>query len=234
MFIDQILGIGFLMGLIGSAHCIGMCGPLVMGLPIFEKSPFQKSISIFLYHIGKITSYALLGLMAGLFGKQLFVLNTQQHLSIIIGSIMLVYVIWVFLIHPKYTIKPFPFFQKPILSGLTQLFKSKKTSSFFVIGILNGLLPCGMVYLALGSAMATGKVANGALFMLFFGLGTVPALLMVSIGGQYMGFVFRRKLQKMLPVFIFTMGVVLILRGMNLGIPFISPQIEMGNISCHN
>ena len=234
MVVDQIFGIGFFMGLIGSAHCIGMCGPLVMSLPIFNKTPLEKTISMLLYHIGKIMSYVILGLIAGFFGKQLFVLNTQQQLSIIIGSIMIVYVVWVFLIHPKYSIKPFPFLEQPVLFGLARLFKSKKTVSFFVIGILNGLLPCGMVYLALGSAMASGTIANGALFMLFFGLGTIPALLMVALGGQYMGFVFRRKLQKMLPVFIFTMGVVLILRGMNLGIPFVSPQIEMGNISCHN
>lgn len=234
MLVDQILGIGFLMGLIGSAHCIGMCGPLVMGLPIFDKSIFRKSVAVILYHIGKLLSYTLLGVFAGLFGKQIVLINTQQHLSIIIGVIMLVYVLWVFIIHPSYRIKSLTFLQKPLLASLSQLFRSKQIYSYLLIGLLNGLLPCGMVYLALGSAMATGSIMGGALFMLFFGLGTVPSLLLVVVGGQYLGLIFRKRLQAFLPVIIFMMGVVLILRGMNLGIPFISPQITLGSISCHN
>jgi sulfite exporter TauE/SafE len=109
------------------------------------------------------------------------------------------------------------------------------TIVFILLGFLNGLLPCGMVYLALGSAMSTGKPIDAALFMALFGLGTMPALLMVAFGGQLIGFAWRRKLQVVLPVFIFGMGLMLILRGLNLGIPMISPHIETNNIViCHN
>ena len=105
-----------------------------------------------------------------------------------------------------------------------------------MIGILNGLLPCGMIYVALTSALATQNILQGGLIMTFFGIGTMPALIMVAIGGQYFGITIRKKIQNLLPIFIFTVGVLLILRGMNLGIPFISPHLGIGvdKISCHN
>lgn len=235
MQLSIVFEIGFLMGLLGSVHCIGMCGPLVMALPIAQKTNFQKWVALALYHIGKITSYALLGIVFGLLGSQFPFYIMQQNLSIFIGVAMLLYVVYVFILKPKQIVN-LNFLYKPIVNQLGKLFKHKSLATFLLIGFLNGLLPCGMVYLALTSALATQNLLNGGLFMVFFGLGTVPALLMVALGGQYMGITFRSKLQQLLPVFIFGMGVMLILRGMNLGIPYISPAIVIGNsvISCHN
>ena len=237
MSLSSVFEIGFLMGLLGSVHCIGMCGPLVMALPISHKNHFQKTIALLLYHSGKITSYALLGVLFGLFGSQFPIFGLQKNISIVTGIIMLLYVVYVFVLKPKHL-------QLGLLNGLYnyivkslgKLFKSKHIGAFFIIGMLNGLLPCGMIYLALSSAMATQHVLSGGLLMAFFGLGTVPALLMVALGGQYMNFAFRRKLQKLLPVFIFGMGLLLILRGLNLGIPYLSPIAGIGSevISCHN
>lgn len=235
MAFNQVLGIGFLMGLIGSVHCIGMCGPLTMALPFSQQKNIFKYLAMALYHIGKIISYASLGLIVGLFGKQVFVIETQQSISIIIGVLMLVYVIWVYLVKVNTRFNPLQFIQVPVLKALSSLFKNKHISVFIVLGFLNGLLPCGMVYLALGSAMSTGHPSDSAIFMAFFGLGTVPALLMVALGGQMLSFEWRRKLQSALPVFILGMGIILILRGMNLGIPILSPHIESNNlVSCHN
>jgi len=92
------------------------------------------------------------------------------------------------------------------------------------------------VYLALTSALSTQSVIHGGLLMIFFGMGTVPALIMVALGGQYFGIVFRQRLQSILPLFIFSMGLLLVLRGMNLGIPFISPHLGIGinAVHCHN
>ena len=103
------------------------------------------------------------------------------------------------------------------------------------VGILNGLLPCGMIYVALTSALATQNILQGGLIMTFFGIGTMPALIMVAIGGQYLGRTVRTKLQSLLPVFIFSMGILLILRGLHLGIPYLSPQIGFGTaaVPCH-
>lgn len=238
MWLNHVFEIGFLMGLIGSLHCIGMCGPLVMALPISGQSNFQKWVSILLYHFGKISSYTVLGILLGLFGSSLPLFGVQENLSIVIGSIMLLYVLYVFLIKSKWKI---PFFKSNmlytiIIKKMGALFKSKSRGSFYLIGFLNGLLPCGMVYLALTSALATQSVVQGGMIMAFFGLGTMPALIMVAIGGQYMGRTVRTKLQSLLPVFIFSMGILLILRGLNLGIPYLSPQIGIGTavVPCHN
>jgi sulfite exporter TauE/SafE len=238
MWLNHVFEIGFLMGLIGSVHCIGMCGPLVMALPISHQSSLQKWVSILLYHFGKISSYTLLGVLLGLFGSSLPLFGVQENLSIVIGSIMLLYVLYVFVIKSKWGI---PFLKSNILYTLIikkmgALFKSKNSSSFYLIGFLNGLLPCGMVYVALTSAIATQSVLQGGMIMAFFGLGTMPALIMVAIGGQYMDRTVRTKLQSLLPVFIFSMGILLILRGLNLGIPYLSPQIGIGTavVPCHN
>lgn len=238
MFNSNFLEIGFFMGLLGSVHCIGMCGPLVMALPISQMNPVQKVLATILYHIGKITTYGLLGVVVGVFGKQIPFYNVQQHLSIVIGSLMLVYVLWVFYLHPKRKLGflKIDWLQKPIIAALGKLFKQNNVGSFLLIGFLNGLLPCGMIYLALGSAWANQSALQSGLFMVLFGLGTLPALLMVAFGGQLIGFAFRQKIQRALPYMLFSMGVLLILRGMNLGIPYISPMIENGAsvAACHN
>lgn len=238
MFNSNFLEIGFFMGLLGSVHCIGMCGPLVMALPILHLNPIQKTLATFLYHLGKIMTYGLLGIVVGLFGKQIPFYNVQQHLSILIGGLMLLYVLWVFYLHPKRKIGfiKIDWIQKPIFSALSKLLKQNRVSTFFLIGLLNGLLPCGMIYLALGSAWANQSVLQSGLFMVLFGLGTLPALLLVAFGGQLMGLAFRQRIQKALPYMLFSMGVLLILRGMNLGIPYISPMIENGAsvAACHN
>jgi sulfite exporter TauE/SafE len=214
-----------------------MCGPLVMALPISQKNTFQKFVALSLYHGGKIGSYAILGLLFGLFGSQFPVFELQKNISIVIGITMLLYVLYVFVLKPRhFQLGIFGKYYNHIVKLLSKLFKSKSAVSFLFIGLLNGLLPCGMIYLALSSSMATQNVLYGGLLMLFFGLGTVPALLMVALGGQYMGFAFRKKLQNLLPILIFGMGVLLVLRGLNLGIPYISPIAGIGTqvISCHN
>ena len=237
MHLSSVFEIGFLMGLLGSVHCIGMCGPLMMALPISHKTSFQKIVALFLYHVGKILSYSILGILLGLFGSQFPVFGFQRNISIVLGVTMLLYVLYVFVLKPRHIQWwPLSSVYNLIVQKLSKLFKSNSIFSFLMIGMLNGLLPCGMIYLALSSSLATQNILHGGLLMAFFGLGTVPALMMVAIGGQYMGFAFRRKIQKILPVLIFGMGVLLILRGLNLGIPYISPITGLGTdvISCHN
>ena len=238
MSLNAIFEIGFLMGLIGSVHCIGMCGPLVMALPIAKQTNFQKWQSILLYHAGKISSYTILGILLGLFGSQLPLYGVQENLSIVMGSIMLLYVVYVFVNKPIFipSFLQFNLLYTFIVKKMGLLFKSKNRAVFYFIGILNGLLPCGMIYVALTSALATQNILQGGLIMTFFGIGTMPALIMVAVGGQYFGINIRKKIQNLLPIFIFTVGVLLILRGMNLGIPFISPHLGIGvdKISCHN
>jgi sulfite exporter TauE/SafE len=238
MSINAIFEIGFLMGLLGSVHCIGMCGPLVLALPMAQKTNLEKWGVLFLYHFGKISSYSMLGVLFGLFGSQLPLFGVQENISIFIGILMLIYVGYVFVLKPKQKLGflQFNLLYSSITKQLGMLFKLNNKLAFYLIGFLNGLLPCGMVYLALTSALATQNVFYGGWLMAFFGLGTVPALMMVALGGQYFGIKFRQQLQSLLPVFIFSMGVLLILRGLNLGIPYLSPTTGMGTnaLHCHN
>ena len=238
MSINAIFEIGFLMGLLGSVHCIGMCGPLVLALPTAQKTNLEKWGVLFLYHFGKISSYSMLGVLFGLFGSQLPLFGVQENISIFIGILMLIYVGYVFVLKPKQKLGflQFNLLYSSITKQLGMLFKLNNKLAFYLIGFLNGLLPCGMVYLALTSALATQNVFYGGWLMAFFGLGTVPALMMVALGGQYFGIKFRQQLQSLLPVFIFSMGVLLILRGLNLGIPYLSPTTGMGTnaLHCHN
>jgi len=134
MNFDQVLGIGFLMGLIGSVHCIGMCGPLTMALPFSQQKSVFKYLSMLLYHVGKISSYAILGLIVGFFGKQVFVINAQERLSIIIGILMVVYVVWVYLVKLNTKFNPLQFIQLPVLKILSKLFKNKHVLIFILLG----------------------------------------------------------------------------------------------------
>jgi sulfite exporter TauE/SafE len=126
MSLNAIFEIGFFMGLIGSVHCIGMCGPLVMALPIAQQTNFQKWQSILLYHFGKITSYAILGILLGLFGSQLPLYGVQENLSIVMGSIMLLYFIYVFVIKSKWVPKFLKFnFSNFCTFEMTESFENK-------------------------------------------------------------------------------------------------------------
>jgi len=238
MSINAIFEIGFLMGLLGSVHCIGMCGPLVLALPMAQKTSLEKWGVLFLYHFGKISSYSLLGVLFGLFGSQLPLFGVQENISIFIGALMLIYVGYVFMLKPKRKLGflQFDLLYSSITKQLGILFKHKNKLAFYLIGFLNGLLPCGMVYLALTSALAIQNIFYGGWLMAFFGLGTMPALIIVALGGQFFGIKFRQQIQNLLPVFIFSMGVLLILRGLNLGIPYLSPTKGMGAnaLHCHN
>ena len=170
MFLSSVFEIGFLMGLLGSVHCIGMCGPLVMALPISQKNTFQKFTALSLYHVGKIGSYGILGLLFGLFGSQFPVFTFQRNISIVIGITMLLYVLYVFVLKPKhFHLGILGNYYNHIVKLLSRLFKTKSSISFLFIGLLNGLLPCGMIYLALTSSMATQNIFYGGVWRTIYG-----------------------------------------------------------------
>lgn len=105
------------------------------------------------------------------------------------------------------------------------------------MGMANGLLPCGMVYIAIAGALSTADVVSGVLFMAFFGAGTLPAMMMISYFGKMISLSARSSMRKAVPYFVAVMGILLILRGLNLGIPFISPEMPAVSgqvVSCHS
>jgi len=215
----------FIFGLISSFHCIGMCGPIAMMLPVDRSNQAKKTLQIFTYHLGRLTAYATIGLVFGFLGKGLFLAGIQQKLSIFIGIAMIAVIVIPEKIFAQYN------FSKPVFklisnvkTALGNQFKNKSYKSLFTIGLLNGFLPCGMVYVALFGAVAMQSVNYGILYMILFGLGTVPLMSSVTYLQSFITHSTRNKIQKVIPYIAVLIGVLFILRGLGLGIPYVSPS----------
>lgn len=226
------------LGLLGSFHCLGMCGPIALALPIHHQTPAIRFFSVFLYNLGRAITYSVFGLLFGLLGQGFFVGGFQQVLSVVIGSLLLISVLYSLLFSKGlFNISAINGFVLRLKAGFGDLFRLKSLSSMFLIGLLNGLLPCGLVYVAIAGATATGHFLNGALFMFLFGLGTLPTMLSLSLFGQFMQIKYRNWIRKAVPVFVSAMAILMILRGLNLGIPYVSPRIvekETSAMDCHS
>lgn len=214
---------GFVLGLFGSMHCLGMCGPLVMSLPFQSVEKNKLGLTTFSYHAGKIATYAIFGLIAGMLGQGFVLLKWQQLLSILAGvSLLALTLIPVLKERLKVSL--------PLQDWFGRLFKliseSPKVYYFFIFGFINGLLPCGLVYAAFAGAMASGSMINGALFMAAFGVGTVPSLSAIIIFKQRVPVKIRSYFLKSSYILSIFVGVLLILRGLNLGIPYVSPGLN--------
>ena len=227
-----------ILGLLSSFHCLGMCGPIAFVLPVDRKNKTKTSFQTLLYHVGRLLAYGSIGAVFGLVGKGLYLSGFQQRLSIVLGLLMIFIVVIPARIFATYN------FSKPIYAVIGNL-KSKlgiylnKTSNkaLFSIGFFNGFLPCGMVYLALVGAMATSEVHLGAVYMFLFGLGTVPMMTLAIFSKLIFPLKLRQRLNKAIPVFVVLIGLLFILRGMGLGIPYVSPkdvklQVQNTAIEC--
>ena len=215
-------------GLIGSFHCIGMCGPIAIALPLGRKSWFDRAWGGLLYNLGRTFTYGVLGAVFGLLGKGIVMAGFQQWASIIMGVIMILSVFFPFLFRGKFNFDRYTSgFTGKLIRRFRVLFGNQSKSNLFVIGLLNGLLPCGLVYVAIAGAINTNDVTLGVLFMVLFGLGIIPIMLSVSLLGNLATGTFRKRITKVIPVFIVVLGIIFILRGLSLGIPFISPKSKM-------
>lgn len=214
-----------LFGLVSSLHCIGMCGPIAMMLPVDNSNSKKKIFQVILYHLGRLATYVSLGLLFGLLGRGLYLAGIQQYVSIVVGVLMIVIVLV-----PERTFMQFNFskpvyrFMSFVKTSLGEKFKKKSLDTFFVIGLLNGLLPCGLVYVALFGAIAMPSVVMSASYMFLYGVGTIPLMTAVVYISKFLSFSFRKKYIKLLPLVAIIIGVLFVLRGMGLDIPFISPS----------
>lgn len=214
-------------GIVGSLHCMGMCGPIVVALPLKNQNLFTKILGAILYNSGRVATYGVLGLLFGLLGRGIHMAGFQQWTSIILGIVMIVSVLFPFVFREKITVgNLLAGMAAQLISRLKKLFASRSYRSLLLIGLLNGLLPCGLVYVAIAGAISSGSVVSGSLFMVLFGLGTIPLLLLAALASDAIGQRIRAKMQRAVPYFVFFLGVLFILRGMSLGIPFISPTAE--------
>lgn len=214
----------FLFGLLSSLHCVGMCGPIALMLPIGQTKGIAKGFRIALYHLGRLSAYASIGLFFGLLGRGLFIAGLQQQLSIVIGIAMIIISLLSEKSLGKYAISK-PIFQvlSKLKSAMGSQFKDRSMQSFFTLGYLNGFLPCGMVYVALFGAIAMQTAASGSLYMLVFGLGTLPLMSSVSVLSNRLSLRTRNTIQQYIPFFAIALGLLFIMRGLGMGIPYVSP-----------
>lgn len=228
----------FVLGLLGSFHCIGMCGPIAFMLPVDRTNAYKKVSQIAIYHSGRLLAYSLIGLIFGLIGKSLSIFGFQQQLSIAIGVLMIVFVLI-----PQRTLNHYnvsrPIYKliSKVKSALGSALKKKTADTFLTIGFLNGFLPCGLVYMAVFAAIAGGTALSGSLYMAVFGLGTIPLMTTAIYFSQFLKGTARQKIQKAIPVFVVIIGLLFILRGLGLGIPYLSPapvlDVVSGTVDCH-
>jgi len=222
------------LGLGSNFHCLGMCGPIALAVPVNTKSFTTRLASILLYNLGRILVYAILGAFFGLMGLGLFLTGVQQQLSIIVGAIIVISAVLT-LLNRKTN------FLNNLISGKTlklqqamsKYLRKQGYTNNFVLGLLNGLLPCGLVYVALAAALITGSVLNGILFMILFGIGTMPVMVALPWIKDIITADIKHKLQRAVPVFLLVFGALLILRGANIGIPYLSPHFDADQPMSH-
>ncbi len=223
----MFLWTAFIVGLVGSAHCAGMCGPIALALPVQSDNWFTRLSGGLIYNAGRVFTYVLLGAVFGFLGKGIQMAGFQLWASVVIGILMIVTVVVPIMFKqlPSLT-NVFEGYSSRLLKGFRNMFRKGKTSSLFGIGLLNGILPCGLVYVAVAGAINTGDVPSAMLYMALFGAGTIPVMLAVSMAGTMISLKLRIFVNKLSPYIIILLGVLFILRGLSLGIPYVSPKAE--------
>ncbi|WP_439130567.1 sulfite exporter TauE/SafE family protein [Polaribacter sp.] len=225
-------------GLLGSFHCIGMCGPIAFMLPVDRENSVKSFFQIISYHLGRLFTYSLIGLLFGFLGKGFYFFGFQQQLSIIVGILMILTIIFPTILQKLSVSKKISTVILKIKNSLGKELKKKGNDTFFTIGFLNGFLPCGLVYMAVFGAITTSNAFTGSLYMFLFGLGTIPLMTAFVYLGNFTKGNFRKNIQRVIPAMVVFIGALFIIRGLGLGIPYISPAaiVEVAAdtvVTCH-
>jgi len=224
--------IAFFIGLFGSVHCIGMCGPLALAVPSFHSKWWLIAADKIVYNLGRVISYSFLGLIIGFIGRQLWLSGLQQGISLLSGALIIMAGFSRLL---KFNLSSSKFISKLVLPVNRLLnYALRHRAGNFAVGVLNGFLPCGFVYLALAGAINTSSPVSSAAFMFWFGMGTFPLMLIATVSSGFMGPTVRRRINKTVPYFMICLGFWFVLRGINLNIPYLSPQKQLpGTTICN-
>ena len=222
----------FILGFVGSVHCAGMCGPLALALPATGNSQTTFLLGRLAYNAGRVITYALLGGLFGMVGQTFVLAGLQRWLSLVAGIAVLAAFFFTSKISLSTSLSRAVGMLKTAFGTLLQ---RRTFGSLLLLGLVNGLLPCGLVYVACAGAAATGSFFTGIEYMFVFGLGTVPMMLAIGLLGKKLHFTLRLRFQKLIPAVFVLLGVLLILRGLSLGIPYVSPDLSAGSgcPACH-
>ncbi len=223
--------IAFFIGLFGSVHCIGMCGPLAFAVPSLQSKWLLIVADKTMYNIGRIVTYSFLGLLIGFIGKQLWLSGLQQGVSLASG-LLIIMAGFSRLFKVRFNNnKPLSNLLSPVNRLLNYALQHR--AGHFVVGLLNGFLPCGFVYLALVGAINTSSPIAASQYMFWFGAGTFPLMLLATVSAGFVRPVLRRRINRTMPYLMVCLGFWFILRGMNLNIPYLSPgKLSPGTSNC--
>ncbi len=214
-------------GLAGSLHCIGMCGPLVAALHVGGRLHMKRSL---IYHSGRILGYALFGALMGLIGYSMRLVITQEWLAVVAGSLLLLTFLW------PTTIQRLPArWGQPMRNLRQQWMQWWHTGHPGIVlgmGLLNAFLPCGLVYSALAASIITASPWMGALFMALFGLANTPALFFSSHIIRALQERFGQRHKRQIQIVLMAFALLIVLRGAGLGIPMVSPKLSDTQHSC--
>jgi len=213
------------LGFIGSFHCIGMCGPIVLTLPVQHLEGTRRQAGMLLYNAGRVTTYAAFGFISGWLGRLFTLGGMQQGLSVALGCGMLLIIILQYGFRSVRIQVHTGVYSRKVKEMLGRLLRKRQQRTLYAIGLLNGMLPCGLVWFAITGAVATGSHLQGALFMAAFGTGTLPAMIALSWCNELVNVNVRNKLRRSIPYVLTVMAILLIVRGLNLGIPYVSPAL---------
>ncbi len=217
------------LGLVGGLHCAGMCGPLALALPGRDRSGAAYVLGRLAYNLGRVVTYCGLGLVFGAVGKSFWMAGVQRWASITLGLLL---IFGLFLSRKLALSKPVVLLVQRLKLAMGGLLRRRSLVALGLLGLLNGLLPCGLVYVACAGAAATGGVVSGLEYMAVFGLGTVPVMFVISVSGKLMPTALRIRLVRVVPLSIILLAILLILRGMSLGIPYVSPDLSSQDPAC--
>lgn len=236
-----LLTSAFLLGMVSNLHCIGMCGPIALAIPFNRKSKLSLFWGILQYNFGRIIIYSTFGLIVGFIGLGIQFIGLLQGLSIAAGFGIVLYA-WrkVLFTSSFFDRFRFSFIQRFTSKNMGKIIRNNSPFKFFLFGNLNGLLPCGMVYTALITSVIAGNPIKSGLTMFIFGLGTIPGMIVITLFANQLSTHFRSRINKSLPYFVTFIGFIIILRGLNLDIPYLSPEVKFSDktkqiesISCH-
>lgn len=224
---EAILIAGLILGITSNLHCIGMCGPIAMAIPVDRTSNWTILGGILQYNLGRILTYSLLGILVGSIGVTIETFGFLQWLSIIAGVFMILFAWRKWLAAKLDANLPMFGIQRWVGHGLGKVIASRSPFKIPLLGMLNGMLPCGMVYVAMINALLAGNPLSSAGAMAVFGLGTLPAMIAVGFAANRISASVRQKINRAVPYMLTVVGLLIVLRGMNLDIPFISPKVSV-------
>ncbi|OOQ58738.1 sulfite exporter TauE/SafE family protein [Mucilaginibacter pedocola] len=208
----------FFIGLLGSVHCVGMCGPLAFSVPSVRQYRWAIAADKLLYNLGRIITYSVLGLLLGYAGKLFWLAGLQQWVSIASGIFIITMALnRLFKFKNSTGLPSFPWFYKLVNLAV------KHKAGHLALGMLNGFLPCGFVYAALFGALNTSTPLQAAQFMFWFGMGTFPLMFAATLSVGFLSAPVRRRINKAVPYLMVCLGCWFILRGSGLNIPYLSP-----------